>query len=42
MGTRIEQEVCVRVCVWGCDIDLNSILTIRGDVLTRGHRYKLG
>jgi len=24
-----------------CDVDLNSILSLRGDVPTRGHRYKV-
>jgi len=24
-----------------CDIDLNSLLSLRGDVLTRGHRYEV-
>jgi len=24
-----------------CDVDLSGILVLRGDVLTRGHRYKI-
>jgi len=41
--SRLRADICLRYkIIFGmCDIDLNNILSLRGDVLTRGHRYKV-
>jgi len=40
---RLRADLCMlyKIIFGMCDIDLNSLLSLRGDAPTRGHRYKV-